>query len=142
MKQGRPLTQEEAAAKEEYAYSVAVQAYLFTFPLTMTERERKLRLTFEAPRPDEPVAPINQLGHIRKLATAKGSAYTGVLVELKDQPMILHVPDILDRFFTVEVADAYTTNIPYVVGTPRQRRQRWQLRVCRPQLEGRAFGWR
>jgi hypothetical protein len=92
----------------------------------MTERERKLRLTFEAPRPDEPVAPINQLGHIRKLATAKGSlpyspnndtAYTGVLMELKDQPMILHVPDILDRFFTVEVADAYTTNIPYVVGT-------------------------
>ena len=68
----RPLTPEDARAKEEYAYSVALQAYLFTLPLTMTERERKRRLMLRAPHPNEPVAPINQLGHMRKLSTAKG----------------------------------------------------------------------
>ena len=122
----RPLTPEDAAAKEEYAYSIAVQAYLFVHPLFMTERERKLRLTLTGPRPDEPVAPVNQLGPLRKLATAEGSLpyspnndtlYTGAMMELKDQPMILHVPDILDRLFVVEVADAYTTNLPYFAGT-------------------------
>ncbi len=122
----RPLSPKDAAAKEEYAYSIAIQAYLFAHPLFMTERERKLRLTMTSPRPDEPAAPINQLGHLRKLATASGSLpyspnndtlYTGALLELKDQPMILHVPDIPDRFFVVEVADAYTTNLPYFAGT-------------------------
>ena len=38
-------------------------------------------------------------------------------MELHDEPLILHVPDIHTRFFTVEIADAYTTNIPYVAGT-------------------------
>jgi hypothetical protein len=120
----RPLSPEDAAAAEEYVYSIAIQAYLFTHPLLMTERERKLRLTLTGSRPDEPVAPINQLGHLRKLATAEDTLpyspnndtlYTGALLELQDEPMIL--PDILDRFFVVEVSDAYTTKLPYFAGT-------------------------
>jgi hypothetical protein len=47
---------------------------LLAHPLLMTERERKLRLMLSGPRTDEPVALINQLGHLGKLATAEGHA--------------------------------------------------------------------
>jgi hypothetical protein len=122
----RPLTESDAAAKEEYAYSVAVQAFLFTLPLRVLERERKIRMENTAPNPDEPVAPINQLAHMRKLASAKGrlayspnndTAYSTALLELKDQPMVLHLPDIEDRFFVLTISDSYMENLPNLAGT-------------------------
>jgi hypothetical protein len=75
------------------------RTYLLAHPRLMTERERRLRLVLSGPRADEPVALTNQLGHLRKLATAEGHAayspnndtlYTRALVESKAQPMILH----------------------------------------------------
>ena len=122
----RAISETDAAAKEEYAYSVALQAYIFTHPLTMVERERKIRLRYTGPIAGEPVAPINQIGHMRTLATAKGrlpyspnndTAYSAMLLEIADQPMVLHVPDILGRFWVLTVSDPYVTNMPYVLGT-------------------------
>jgi hypothetical protein len=122
----RAMLPEDAAAKEEFAYALAIQAYLFAFPLTMLERERKRRVNVTAPVPDEPMAPANQLGHMRNLSTAKGNlpyspnndtAYTGILLELRDEPVVLHIPDMGDRFFIVTISDAYMENIPNVMGT-------------------------
>lgn len=94
-----PVVTEDAAAEEDAYTQPLSRTYLLAHPLLMTERERKLRLMLSGPRADEPVAPINHLGHLRKLATAEGHAayipnndtlYTGALVESKEQPMILH----------------------------------------------------
>jgi hypothetical protein len=120
------LSTVDAAAKEEYAYSVAVQAYVFTFPLTMIERERKLRLRERPANPFVPVAPINQIGHMRNVANAKSNLpyspnfdtlYSGIVLELKDGPIVMHVPDSFDRYFSIEITDAYTSNLPYLLGT-------------------------
>lgn len=36
--------------------------------------------------------------------------YSGAFLELADGPVILTAPDIADRYWSVEVADAYTNN--------------------------------
>jgi len=116
----------DAAAKEEWSYSAGIQAYVFGLPLTIFERERKLRLdpaAVEKAKRFAPAAPINQIGHMKGLATANDimpytpnndTVYSGALVELVEEPLILTVPEILDRYWSVEVADCYTENLFYI----------------------------
>jgi hypothetical protein len=103
-----------------------VQAYIFAFPLVITERERLRRERLTAPVANEPAAPINQLGHMTQLATAAGdlpyspnndTVYTGIALDLSAEPMILHMPNIRDRYVSVQVADAYIENQPYIYST-------------------------
>ena len=94
--------------------------------LTMLERERKIRLNpvaLEKAKKFAPAAPINQIGHMKTLATAddvmpytpnNDTVYSGALLELADEPIILTAPDILDRYWSVEVADVYTNNLFYI----------------------------
>lgn len=117
---------QDAQAREELAYAYALQAYVFTFPLTITERERALRERLAGPLPNVPAAPINQLGHMTHLAGAKGelpyspntdTVYTGVGLDLSQGPIILRMPQIRDRYVSVQVADAYIENQPYLYST-------------------------
>ena len=120
------IRNKDAASEEEWAYSVGVQNYVFGLPLTIFERERKLRLdpvALEKAKKFAPAAPINQLGHMKGLATAdyimpytpnNDTVYSGALLELAEEPVILTVPEILDRYWLVEVADCYTENLFYI----------------------------
>jgi hypothetical protein len=63
----------DARSEEEWYYSVGIQNHVFTLPLTMLERERKIRLNpvaLEKAKKFAPAAPINQIGHMKTLATA------------------------------------------------------------------------
>lgn len=116
----------DARSEEEWAYSVGVQTYVFSLPLTIFERERKLRLDPAALKRAQkfaPAAPINQIGNMKGLATAddimpytpnNDTVYSGALIELGDGPIILTVPEIPDRYCSVEVADCYTENLFYI----------------------------
>ena len=116
----------DADAEEQWAYSVGLQNYVFGLPLTIFERERKLRLdpvALEKAKRFAPAAPINQIGHMKGLATAddimpytpnNDTVYSGALLELGDEPIILTAPDIMDRYWSVEVADCYTNNLFYI----------------------------
>ena len=42
------------------------------------------------------------------------TVYSGALLELVDEPIVLTVPEILDRYWSVEVADCYTENLFYI----------------------------
>ena len=120
------IRKHDAQVEEDWYYSVGIQNYVFTLPLTMVERERKLRLNpvaLEKAKKVAPAAPINQIGNMMTLATAddvmpytpnNDTVYSGALLELADQPIILTAPDIHDRYWSVEVADAYTNNIFYI----------------------------
>jgi len=53
--------------------SVGLQNYVFGLPLVILERERSIRLdpaALDKARKVAPAAPINQIGHLRNLATA------------------------------------------------------------------------
>lgn len=120
------IRQADARSEEEWNYSVGIQNYVFTLPLTMLERERKVRLNpaaLEKAKKFAPAAPINEIGHMKTLATAddimpytpnNDTVYSGAFLELKDEPVILTAPDIPDRYWSVEVADAYTNNLFYI----------------------------
>ena len=144
------IRQADARSEEEWYYSVGIQNYVYTLPLTMLERERKVRLNpaaLEKAKKFAPAAPINEIGHMKTLATAddvmpytpnNDTVYSGAVLELKDEPVILTAPDISDRYWSVEVADAYTNNLFYI-GTLSDPGQGRQSRLCRPQLERGRF---
>lgn len=113
----------DARGLEALAYAYALQAYLFAYPLFISERERLRREGLTAPLPYEPAAPINQLGHMTMLSTAKGdmpfspnidTVYTGVTLDLGKEPIILDLPAIKDRYAVVQVVNAYVENQPYL----------------------------
>jgi hypothetical protein len=116
----------DAQSEESWAYSVGIQNYVFGLPLVIFERERSLRLDpakLAEAQKTAPAAPLNQIGHMKTLATAddvmpytpnNDTVYSGALLELKDEPMILSAPDIMDRYWSIEVADAYTNNLFYI----------------------------
>ncbi len=96
----------DAQSEEEWAYSVGIQNYVFGLPLVIFERERSLRLdpvALEKAKKFAPAAPINQLGHMKGLASAddimpytpnNDTVYSGALLELSEEPIILTVPEI------------------------------------------------
>lgn len=112
--------------EEEFAYSMGIQAYIYGLPLTILERERRIRLDqvlLDSQKGIAPVAVINDIGHMEGLTTSSDilpytpnndTVYSGALLELVDEPVILTAPDILDRYWSVEVADTFTENRFYV----------------------------
>ncbi|MBI1330888.1 MAG: DUF1214 domain-containing protein [Alphaproteobacteria bacterium] len=134
-------------AREAFAYSQALQAYIFCFPLMITERERARRENLKGPVPNEPVAPMNRLGHMAGLATAKGdlpyspnndTVYTGIGLDLADEPMILRLPDITDRYVSLQVADAYIENQPYLYSTRVNGGRAIDICFTGPKWEGKV----
>ncbi len=120
------IAAEDEIARENWAYSLGVQAYVFGLPLKIFERERSRRLNpkvLERIKHLCPCAPANQLGHMSKLATAQDkmpytpnndTVYSGALLELADEPVILSAPDIDDRYWSVQVTDSYFNNFLYL----------------------------
>jgi hypothetical protein len=114
------IRQQDARSEAEWYYSVGIQNYVFALPLTIMERERNVRLNpaaLEQAKKVAPAAPINQIGNMRTLATAddimpytpnNDTVYSGAFLELAGGAIILTAPDIADRYWSVEVADAYT----------------------------------
>ena len=116
----------DSQGEQDWAYSVGIQNYVFGLPLVIFERERRLRLdpiALDRARRFAPAAPINQIGHMKTLATAddtmpytpnNDTVYSGAIVELVDGPVVLTAPDIHDRYWSVEFADCYTNNLFYI----------------------------
>src|SRR5271165_2567339 len=92
--------------REQNAYTLGVQAYIYAFPWSYMAEARWTR--------SEPVDhQANRFDHVRKLEDAShltGGApnndtlYSRAWVYLKDEPVILTVPAIPDRYHSVEMA--------------------------------------
>src|SRR5271166_4303166 len=150
--QSEEIRTRDAQSEEEWYYSVGIQNYVFTLPLTMLERERKVRLNpaaLEKAKKFAPAAPLNQIGHMKTLATAddimpytpnNDTVYSGALLELADEPIILTAPDIP----TVTGPSKLLTPIRIISFTSARAdwREGRQLRVRRAQLGGTAAGRR
>ncbi len=102
--------------REQNAYAQGVQAYIYAFPWSYMAEARWTR--------SEPVDhQANRFDHVRKLEDAShltGGApnndtlYSRAWVYLKDEPVILTVPEISDRYHSVELADFMDDNFAYV----------------------------
>lgn len=122
------IKQRDDQARENWAYSLGLQAYVYGLPLKIIEREIRLRLNerklnFVMSREICPCAPINEVGHMRKLATSEDelpytpnndTIYSGIALYLKDEPLVVSMPDVKDRYWSAQIADAYLENLPYI----------------------------
>jgi DNA sulfur modification protein DndE len=120
------MKEADEKAKEEWAYSVGIQAFMFTVPMVMHDIQRDLRMDLKkiAKIKDRcPCAPVGQWGHSSNLATSndkmpytpnRDTVYSGLSVSLKAEPVILVVPPIEDRYYSLQIADAYLVNQHYL----------------------------
>ena len=118
-REGEPTKPEKGTSpgwRETNAYTLGVQAYLYAFPWAYMPDARWLR-TENIDRQ------ANRFDHIRKLEDAShlsGGApnndtlYSRAWVYLKDEPVILSVPPIHDRYYTMEIVDFMGDNFAYV----------------------------
>ncbi len=73
-------------------------------------------------------APFNEFGHARDLAGPdfafvspnNDTVYSIAMCDVRQEPLVLHVPDTADRYYVLQFIDAWTNNIAYV-GAPRDR---------------------
>jgi len=113
-------------AKEEWAYSVGIQAFMFTVPMVMHDVQRDLRMNLkliERIKDKCPCAPVGQWGHSSNLATSddvmpytpnRDTVYSGLSAYLAQEPIILVVPPIKGRYYSLQIGDAYIVNQHYI----------------------------
>jgi hypothetical protein len=128
------------AAWEEYVASLSTQAYIYGFPLFEMYRTR-----YEFLQRDEPGGVReNQLLHTRDLldASFKGvvaantdTLYSSAWLDLAREPVILDVPDIPDRYYSVQLLDFYTNHFASISRT-RERMRSGRFAIAGPGWSG------
>ncbi len=97
---------DEAGAAHSDIYSQVEDAYIYAYPLVLMEYTAR-------------TLPENQLVHSRKLADPESKSvvtmnvdtlYTQIIVNLKDEPMVLTLPKS-DRFMEIQVMDAWSNTV-------------------------------
>ena len=109
-----PVETAEACFAIPDAQNLLEEAYLYAFPLVIMNATKIYSTNTETANNIR--APINQFNHARKLADASfrtvvtpnvDTIYTQAWLDLSEEPMIYVVP-ATDRFFNVQVLDAWT----------------------------------
>jgi len=114
---------------EEYAYTLGVPAYIWGFPWLYLAQLRWLWTTYagqalsQAQGSSLPYAPINQFFNSNTLAspaTQTGGSpnvdtlYSTAWVDLSGGPMVLSVPAVSDRYYSIQMACMDADNFAYV----------------------------
>ena len=111
------------AAIEEWAYASGLVVWIWGLPLLRFEQFRRLMSLLDAPAENLPYAPIGQLGHMRSLPTWESvmpftpnvdTLYSGSICELDHAPAVFIAPAMPDRYWSLEIADAFLANQPYL----------------------------
>lgn len=93
------------------ALETAVDAYIYGYPLVLEEMTR--RLTLESGQLDD----MNQFKHTVRLLgpddrsvkrSNNDTLYSQAFLDLKAEPLILHVPDTTDLYYLIQIMDAWT----------------------------------
>lgn len=104
---------------ENQSYEIGLQAYTYGIAPVIMQRTEELFTT--TPGPGH--APVNQFGHLSGLATPEDTdvvspnadtLYSTAWLELGKEPVILEVPDTGDRYYVMQMLDAYTNNFASV----------------------------
>ena len=125
--------QRDERAKEELGYSLGMQAYLYGIPSLrleefrygfnqLSELAKKNKPGFLSAAADDGVQ-YNELIHTRFLSTSEAKVgltpnndtmYSPAFYNLKDEPVVFTVPEIRDRYYSIQIVDAYVSNVAYI----------------------------
>lgn len=96
---------------ENLAYSIGLQAYIYGYPLLVVNRTKQLTA------PIENGLVLNQFVYKEELANPTDqfivspnvdTLYMYAWLDVSEQPVILHVPNTHNRYYTVQLLDAWT----------------------------------
>ncbi|MGG0240401.1 DUF1254 domain-containing protein [Bacillus rhizoplanae] len=100
---------------ENLAYSLVIQAYIYGYPLLVINRTKEL--TAISANSLENRLVLNQFIYKEELANPTDQfivspnvdiLYMYAWLDVSEQPVMLHVPNTQDRYYTVQLLDAWT----------------------------------
>ena len=103
------------------AKAIAKEAWTYAFPMAMNYRTMHL-YALDKTYPDY-AGGFNKFKHYDKIFTASDTAvvtpnndtpYSWAILNLADEPMVLEVPEIKNRYYSFQFVDLYTFNFDYV----------------------------
>ncbi len=119
-----------AAWEEHYAHSLGIQAYIWGFPWIYLSQLAWLwtspagKAIMEQNGQDGPWAPMNSFWYATKIAAPDNSStggspngdtlYSVAWLDLSREPLVLSVPAVDDRFYSMEMAGIDSDNFAYV----------------------------
>jgi hypothetical protein len=101
----------ELKMTEEQIRDLARDAFIFFYPLIETDRVKTGQLSV--------FAPINKFHHRKRLSNAKDrevvapnndTLYSSAFLDLKEEPLVLYIPDTEGRYYLIPFMDAWTNN--------------------------------
>jgi hypothetical protein len=100
--------------RENYAYSLGIQAYIYGYPLVTMERTRQLQSILEMP--SEPALTASNVFFYEIItpdfkdvvSPNVDTVYCTAWLDLSRNPVVLNVPDTNDRYYVMQLMDAYT----------------------------------
>jgi hypothetical protein len=99
---------------------LAAEAYLYGYPLVYDLHEVAAFVAGGGRFPMK--APFNEFGHDRDLAGPEfkfvspnnDTLYSIAMLDVRSEPLVLHVPDTADRYYVLQFIDAWTNNFTYI----------------------------
>lgn len=98
-------------------FADGVQAYIYGYPLMMFGVTGRTATTVQDTMTRNGAAPLNQFGKEQMLPNSKftdvvlpstTTLYASAFINLQTEPVILHIPTINNRFFLLQMLDAWT----------------------------------
>lgn len=133
--ESKPVTVDEARA-------IAKEAYIYAFP--MMENYRTMYVQAVDRGAPSYAAPFNQLLHKTKLLGPEfkdvvrpnnDTLYSMAWLDLRAQPIVITVPEIKDRYYSVQLVDMFTNNFAYI-GTRATGTDAGSYVIAGPQWKG------
>jgi len=138
-------TATEAVTPKEAA-AIAEEAYIYAFP--MMENYRTMYVQAIDRTAPGYGAPFNELAHKTELLGPEfkdivrpnnDTMYSFAWLDLRAQPIVITVPEIKDRYYSVQLVDMFTHNFGYI-GTRATGTEAGSYVVAGPQWEGTKPG--
>lgn len=101
--------------------NIAKEAYLWGYPLVRFERTRKLMTT----TPGYGHAPLNNFFHAERAPVPEDrqtsnplpdTLYSSAFLDLREQPLVLQIPRIKDRYYNLQFFNAFNDNF-YIISS-------------------------
>jgi hypothetical protein len=99
---------------------LAAEAYVYGYPLVYSLGEIAAFVAGSERFPMQ--APFNAFGHARELAGPEfefvspnnDTVYSIAMCDVRQGPLVLHVPDTADRYYVLQFIDAWSNNFAYI----------------------------
>ncbi len=110
----RPLPAQPPTPVE--AKAIAAKAYIFAYPLVLMELTRRNSIQYQT----QGAAEMNHFTHLRKFPDAAfrqvirpnaDTLYSSAWLDLSKEPVLLHVQDSHDRYYLMQLMDAWTETV-------------------------------